>query len=126
MKIIGFFHLNKHRRIKTLLLLSLITTLLPWSSLACSGETSYKINFENQSEYELTVFINNYKLGNVLPGKQITDSGIPMNLVRLNIEARTLKGETIFSKTLSRDDMEKINNVEFKVVIKANNDLPPK
>ena len=87
------------------------------ASVSCWGDPSFKIIFENQSEYDLTVFVNGYKVGNVSPGKQLTDTD-PLTTTKFQIEAKTPQGEVIFSKLLTREQMQKVESLVYKVVIK--------
>jgi hypothetical protein len=79
-------------------------------------DPSYKVIFENQSKDTLTVYLNDYKLGKFSPGGQITDT-LPITLTTLLIEAKNPEGETTFSKTLTRGQMQRIESRVYKVVI---------
>jgi hypothetical protein len=77
---------------------------------------SVNIIFENQSKYDLTIYLNDYNLGKFSPGGQITDI-LPITLTKLHIEAKNPQGETTFSKTMTREQMQRIESRVYKVVI---------
>lgn len=97
------------------LILILIVILV--ASVACWGDPSFKIIFENQSEHDLTIYVNDYKVGDVSPGEQITATGLSFTITIFHIEAKNPQGEIIFSETLTREQMQKIESRVYKVVI---------
>jgi len=87
-------------------------------STSCWGEPSFKIIFENQTEYDLTVYVNDYKVGNVNPGEQIIDTGLSFTTTKFHVEANSPRGEIIFSETMTREQMQEIESRVYKVIIK--------
>jgi hypothetical protein len=98
-----------------IVLLSIISIVC----VSCWGEPSFKIIFDNQSASNLTIYLNEIKVGNVGPGEQTTASGIPMTITKFHIEAQNPQGESIFSETLTREQMKKTESRVYKVVIPA-------
>lgn len=86
-------------------------------STACWGSPSFKLIVENDSQYDLTIYVNDYKMGNVGPGKQMEDS-FSIDTGKFKIEAKNSLSETVFSKTYTFDQMQRVNNKRiWKVVI---------
>ena len=78
---------------------------------------SHAIIVENQSQYDLTIYVNDYKMGNVNPGKQIEDS-FSIDTGKFKIDAKNSQAGMVFSKTFTFDQMERIDNKRiWKVVI---------
>jgi len=100
------------------LILILILGTLSFSFTACWGSPTFKIIFENQSEHDLTIYINDNKVGNVIPTEQITATGIPWDTGKYRIKAVNTQGGIVFSKTLTREQMQRIESRVYKVVIK--------
>jgi len=103
--------MNYQRR-RIILWLSLILMLVVTLSafVSCWGSPTLKLIVENQSEYNLTIYNNDYEIGNVGPGEQITDIRVPWDIGKYHIEAKNAQGEIIFSKTLTRAQMQKIKS----------------
>jgi hypothetical protein len=96
------------------LILMLGLLILP---AACWGGATFKLIVENQSQYDLTIYVNDYKMGNVNPGKQIEDS-FSIDTGKFKIEAKDSQSGTIFSKTFTFDQMQRIDNKKiWKVMI---------
>ena len=96
--------------------LSLMLVSILAASTACWGDPSFKLILENRSEYNLTIYVNDYKVGNVSPSEQITDR-IPITITKFHIEAKNPQGEIVFSETLTREHMQRIESLVYKVVI---------
>ena len=109
---------SQRRGIVLLLNLVLMLILILAASTACWGDPSFEIIFENQSQDKLTIYVNNHEVGNVNPGEQITDSRFPITITKFQIEAKNPQGEVIFSETLTREQMQRIESLVYKVVIK--------
>jgi hypothetical protein len=112
----GFEMTRKLNPVVSLLFLILMLGLLILPA-ACWGGATFKLVVENQSQYVLTIYVNDYKMGNVNPGKQIEDS-FSVDTGKFKIEAKNLRVETVFSKIFTFDQMERIDNKKiWKVVI---------
>jgi len=99
-----------------LILLLILAIILP-TSIGCWGSPSFKLIVENQSEYDLTIYINGNAIGKVSPNGQITKTGIPWDTGKYHVEAKNAQGTTIFSKTLTRAEMQRMDSRVYKVVI---------
>ncbi len=106
--------LGKKRKISVniILVLLLISTFL-----GCLGSPGFKIIFENTTHETLTIYLDNYKVGEVSSQQQISYDHALWDSIRYLVEAKNLKEETIFSKTLTRETMEKIGTKIYKVII---------
>jgi hypothetical protein len=94
------------------------------ASAACWGSPTFELIVENQSKYDLTIYVNgNYK-GNISPGVQITKMRLPWDVGQYYIEAKNTEGEIIFSKTLTRAQMQRIESRVYKVVIPPLKNVP--
>jgi len=101
---------------KTLLLMSSVILLATF--VACLGSPTFKLIVENQTEYDLTIYVDDYKIGNVNPGEQITESRMLLDIGKYHIEAKNAEGDTVFSKTFTFEQMQRIDNKRiWKVVI---------
>ncbi len=76
----------------------------------------FKLILENQTACELTIYVNDHKVGNVSPGERMMDD-IPITITKFHIEGRNPQGEIVFSETLTREQMQKIESLVYKVVI---------
>jgi len=108
---------SQRRGIVILLGLVLMLILILAASTACWGDPSFKLILENRSEYDLTIYVNDNEVGNVRSGEQITDR-IPITITKFHIEARNPQGDNVFSETLTREQMQRIESRVYKVVIK--------
>ena len=97
------------------LLLILMAILV--SSVSCWGSPLFELIVENQTEYDLTIYVNDFKMGNVSPGGQISDRHFSIDTGKFHIEAKNEDGGTIFSKTLTFEQMQEIKSRVYKVVI---------
>jgi hypothetical protein len=92
-----------------------ITLVVP---AGCWGSPTFKLIVENQSEYNLTIYVNGYEMGNVNPGAQISDSGFSIDTGKYHIEAKNAEGQITFSKTLTFEQMQRVDNKRiWKAVI---------
>ncbi len=105
-------------RINAILALTLLLSLTLFASFGCWGDPTFEIIFENQFANNVTVYVNDYKVGSVSPGEQLIDRGVPWNTGKYRIEAKTPQGEIVFSKTLTRDEMQEMKSLVYKVIIK--------
>lgn len=105
-----------HRTVITFVSAILLTFILT-ASFSCWGSPAFELIVENQTEYDLTIYVNDYKIGNVNAGEQITKTGIPWDTGKYHIEVKNTHGEIIFSKTLNRAQMQKIESRVYKAVI---------
>ena len=71
---------------------------------------------ENQTEYDLTIYVNGAKMGDVSPGKQISDKNFLLDTGKYHVEAKNIEGSTIFSNTLTYEQMQEIESRVYKVV----------
>jgi hypothetical protein len=97
--------------------LILMLAVLFAASVSCWGSPNFTLIVENQTEYNLTVYVNDYKIGNVNPGEQLKDTGLLWDTGKYHIEAKNIKGEIIFSETLTREKMQRIGSRVYKVAI---------
>ena len=96
----------------------LVVILAASASCMCWGSPSFTLIVENQTEYELTIYVNDYEIGNVSPGAQIIDKEMSLNIGKYHIEAKNMQGETVFSKTLTFEQMQRVDNKRiWKAVI---------
>jgi hypothetical protein len=103
-------------------ILILISVLLV--STSCPISWLFKLIVENQTEYDLTISVNDYEIGNVSPGEEISNS-FSIDTGKFYIEAKNLQGETVFSKWLAFTQMQEIESRVYKVVIPPLEQLPP-
>jgi hypothetical protein len=94
-------------------------------STSCLISACLTLIVENQTEYDLTISVNDYEIGNVGPGEEISDSHFNMNIGEFHTEAKNLQGETVFSKWLAFAQMQEIESRVYKVVIPPLKKLPP-
>jgi len=107
------------RKLNTVISLLILVFILGGLTLstACWGGATFRLIVENKSEYDLTIYVNDYKMGNVNPGKQIEDS-FSIDTGKFKIEAKNLQSGMVFSKTFTFDQMQRIDNKKiWKVVI---------
>jgi hypothetical protein len=83
------------------------------ASVACWGSPSFKLIVENQTEYTLTIYVNDYKMGNVSPGTQISDSPFGIDTGAFHIKAKNTKGEIVFSETYTFKSKDKYRLIEI-------------
>ena len=110
--------MNKQRRGVVLwlgLILMLIVMLAV--STACWGSPNFELIIENPTQHELTIYVNDYEIGNVSHGEQIKDTGLLWDTGKYHVEAKNIQGEIIFSETLTREKMQRIESRVYKVVI---------
>jgi len=108
----------KHRRV-VIVCLSLVLMLMVVSASSMACEFLYDVVIVNQTSQTLTVYVDDVLLGTVVPSENITATDLPSNAGPLSIVAKSAQGETVFSKTLSRQQMESIGRTRpvYKVVI---------
>ncbi len=86
-------------------------------STACWGSPNFELIVENQTQHDLTIYVNDYEIGNVSPGEQVKDTGLLWDTGKYHVEAKNIQGETIFSEILTREKMQRIESRVYKVVI---------
>lgn len=108
--------MNKSYKIITCmsLLLSLISIA---SCSGCLGSPYFQIIFENRTQQTVTIYVGDYEVGNVNPEEQITRDHTPWDDNSYPVTAVNLQGETVYSKILTRDDMERIESLVYKITI---------
>ena len=85
------------------------------ASVAC--ERFFNLVIENQATQDLTIYLDKEQIGNVASGKTITKSEIPGASIEYLVVAKNVQGEIIFSKTLTRSEMQYLGKDTFKIVI---------
>jgi hypothetical protein len=85
--------------------------------IGCWGSPMMKIVFENQSGEDLTVFIEEVNEGTILDRGTLTAS-VPLDISKYRIRAVNGEAETVFSQTMTRQDMEEIDSLRYRVVIR--------
>jgi len=96
-------------------LLAILMVILV-ASVSCWGSPLFELIVENQTEYDLTININDNEIGNVSSGEQISKR-LLIETAEFHIEAKNIEGGTIFSKTLTFEQMQEIESRVYKVVI---------
>jgi len=82
------------------------------ASVACI-EYTCDLVIENQTEDVLTIYRNDYLIGDVEPGEQITKE-VPRDIGDHLIVAKNAQGEIVYSKKYTPRDLEE---ADYKVVI---------
>ncbi len=98
----------------------LIIMVLLISSFACSGY--FNILIENQTTQELTIYLDEYKVGRVDSGGQITLKHLPINVSTYLIVAKNAGEEAVFSQNFTRQQTQLVDKNTYntyKVVIPA-------
>lgn len=98
------------------LLLMIVVVLATFVACYC-GSPTFTIIVENQTKYDLTIFVNGHEVGNVSPGEQLSDNDLLYDTTNYHVEAKNTQGEVMFSETLTRQKMQKIDSRVYKVVI---------
>ena len=99
------------------LLLMLVVISATFVACYC-GSPTFKLIVENQTKYDLIIYVDDYEIGNVSPGEQITESRMLLDIGKYHIEAKNAEGDTVFSKTFTFEQMQRIDNKRvWKVVI---------
>jgi hypothetical protein len=99
--------------------LSLILMLMVVSVSSMACERLFYMVIENQTSQTLTVHVDDYLVGTVAAGGNITSIGMTGSSVHYySIVAKSAQGETVFSKKLKMEQMQQIGRSDyFKVVI---------
>jgi hypothetical protein len=90
--------------------------LLSLGCFACWGCPIFTLIIENQTECELTLYINDIELGDVNPGEEFYFDNYVVGYVT-KLSAKNKEGETIISRSMSYSQTEKIGKRTVKVVI---------
>jgi len=90
----------------------IIISLLIISSLA-GCEPMFKIKVENQTDQELTVYINDRFIGQVIPSETIEGETM-LTRETITFTAKNNEGEIVFKKIYSTKEIHQ----NFKVIIK--------
>jgi hypothetical protein len=95
-----------------------ILIFILWITISgCLGSPAFTIIFENQTNETLTIFYDNLKVGTIDPTKKIAYDHASWDRGEYQITAINLQGVTIYAKTLTHENMEKIDTMEYKVII---------
>lgn len=78
----------------------------------------FTVSVLNDTSQTLTVYFNHDLLGDVNPHGQIDYDNANWDTGQYRIKAETIDGNAIYSKSLSRDEMERIANMVYRVTIK--------
>jgi len=90
-------------------LLTILLILIPiLLFVATSCEPAEPIEIRNQTNESLIVFINSNKIGTVEP-QAMWQNKLYWGNSKFIIEAKNLKGEIVYSKTFTREQMYAIN-----------------
>ncbi len=103
---------NIFSRINYMLLFVILVFIL--ISPSCWGERAFPIEFDNQTDMILSIFIDDTMEGIVKPNETIAVRYFPGKYSYTVIVAKNTSGETVFSKTTYLRDLDKIHR---KVVI---------
>jgi hypothetical protein len=108
----------KHRRV-VIVCLSLMLTLMVVSASSIACEFLFDMVIENQTSQTLAIYLDGRLLGTVVPSANVTATGLPSTVNMFLVVAKSAQGETVFSKTLSRQQMQSIGKTRpvYKVVI---------
>ena len=82
----------------------------------CLGSPTITITFENRTGDNLTMSINGVSEGTIISGGDLAVKA-PLEVGEYRIKATNSKGEAVFSKTMTRDDMVEVNSRSYKVLI---------
>ena len=108
-------------RKRQVMIVNVILTMLSLSLFSgcsgCLGSPEFEIIFENRSQQTLIIYYGDYEVGTVDTESTITYDRAGWDTGQYPIEAINLQGETVYSKTLTREMMEKIDTMVYKVVI---------
>jgi hypothetical protein len=107
---------NMRRVVILQLILILMFGVILVLSAACAA-IAIDIIIENQTEHVLTIYVNDYLVGDVKPGAQITREDANRDIGEYLIEAKNAQGEIVFSRTFTFETLQRINGRLFKVVI---------
>ena len=72
--------------------LALILVFILVTCVACWGDPSFEMIFENQSQDKLTIYVNNREVGDVNLGEQI-ETWFPITITKFQIVAKNPDGE---------------------------------
>ena len=107
----------KHRRV-VIVCLSLMLTLMVVSASSIACEFLFDMVIENQTSQTLTIYVDDVLVGTVAASGNITARGIPGAQNSFLVIAKSAQGETVFSKTLSRQQMQHVARTNvYKVAI---------
>ena len=87
------------------------------TSFGCWGSPTFTLIIENQSGHDLTIYVEDYELGNVKSGEELTDTEMPWDVGRYSITASNMHGEAIYSQVYTRVQMREIESRVYKIVI---------
>jgi hypothetical protein len=93
------------------------------SSLAC--DRYFTLTIENKTAQVLHIYLDDIDLGEIEPDAQVTKNNAPGAINHFLIVAKNPQGVTVFSKTLSRQQMQHSKGTDdFKVVISTLENIP--
>lgn len=105
---------RKLNTIVSLLILVLMLGVLIMST-ACWGSPLFSLKIENRTVEYLTIYVNDYRVGDVGPGETGTRK-VDYNIGKYLVVAKDSKGQTIYSKEFTSKEL---NETEWKVIIQA-------
>jgi hypothetical protein len=97
-----------YQKIKLLVVIVIVLIsigVLVTTNIACEGKLPVQII--NQTDQNLTVFINNQKIGDVKPNEKIKNKVLSATFREYVLEAKNFQGEVIFSKTYTFDQLSR-------------------
>ena len=106
--------MSNQRGISLWLGLILVLTVILVASVACWGSPLMDLIIENQTAQVLTVYVDDYEVGDVGPGGQIIWADAPGNMSRYIIEAKNTQGEAVFSETFTFETRDKYHLQQIK------------
>jgi len=104
----------KNRLFYLLFLVSSVLSLGVLGALSISCEPLVTLEFENQTEQSLIIYVNDLRIDNILPGHTIKRRTVPLMDSEFLIEAKNKVGETLYFKKFV---YKELHDVDFKVVI---------
>jgi len=91
--------------------------------LAATGcDPRAPISVENRTDQTLTIWINDYEIGNVSPWETIENNGVAFIYNDYLVRAKDSEGNLIFSRSVSTHEIlasKDMDEIDFLVVIEA-------
>jgi hypothetical protein len=81
---------------------------------ACWGTHSFDLKIENKKEQTLTIVVNDYQVGDVKPGQQITRNDESWDTGVYLVTAKNNSGDLLYSKEYKLSELKK---ADYKVII---------
>ena len=102
----------------------LMTTVMCGTLIGCvyQGSPLMTIIVENQTTQNLKLAVDDFPVGEVQPGAQISRNDVDMDMGEYLIEAKNSQGEVIFSETYNfnpdeKYHLQKVDSRTYKAVI---------